>query len=273
MKCLICNSESYYYFTKTYNDQPFSQMMKGIGSVDYYKCSNCGFTLSKTHAELDNTIWEKLNYDFHHYIENNDSPGNQPPYNEQASMINILSKNNIIDTLSILDYAGGYGTLGKILKKYYNFNDFPVYDPYILSEENSNGYVKQENLVKYKTVFNSALFEHLIDRKSFDKINEIVADDGCMIIHTVICENIPKDPSWFYLVPPVHCAFHTNKSMEILMEQWGYKSSIYCPTAKCWILFKKENADLPIKVKLINDEFQTNYLYFRNGFVDYWKGF
>lgn len=273
MHCLICNTESNYYFTKTYHEDPFSEMMREIGSIDYYKCSNCGFTLSKTHAELTPSVWEKLNYDFHHYIENNNWPGNQPPYNEQASMINILARNNMIDTGSMLDFAGGYGTLGKILKKYYGWNSFPIYDPYIHNEENKNDYVKQENLGKYKTVFNSALFEHLIDRKSFDQINELVADDGCMIIHTVICENIPKDPNWFYLVPPVHCAFHTNKSMEILMKQWGYKSSVYCPSGKSWILFRTENPDLQIKVDQINDEFQTKLFIFKNGFVDYWKGF
>jgi len=91
-----------------------------------------------------------------------------------------------------------------------------------------------------------------------------------MIIHTVICENIPKNPDWFYIEPPVHATFHTNKSMGILMEQWGYKASIYCLSAKSWVLFK-ESKGVEEKVCNINKELQTQYLVYKDGFVDYWK--
>jgi len=248
-------------------------MMNEIGPIDYYKCSQCGFTQSRTHSNLDIKIWERLNYEYHHYIEKNYSLVNQPPYLDQASMINILAKNNIINTGSMLDYAGGYGTLGKVLKKYYGFDVFHIYDPFVKNLQNGIDYVSEEQLGKYQTVFNSALFEHILDRHTFDKINSLVLDHGCMIIHTVVCENIPKDPNWFYLAPPVHCSFHTNKSMSILMEQWDYKTSIYCPTSKCWILFKTKSKDHAQLVQMINEELQTKYLYFKVGFVDYWKGF
>lgn len=49
MKCLICNSVSNYYFSKTYSESPIDEFMKKIGQVDYYKCECCGFVLSKTH--------------------------------------------------------------------------------------------------------------------------------------------------------------------------------------------------------------------------------
>ncbi|MBL4706050.1 MAG: hypothetical protein JKY54_16105, partial [Flavobacteriales bacterium] len=101
----------------------------------------------------------------------------------------------------------------------------------------------------------------------------LVSEDGCLMIHTVICENIPKNPDWFYFGPPVHCAFHTNKSMEILMEKWGYKSSIYCPSAKSWVLLKRESKEILESVEAINVELQTEYLICKTGFVDYWKGF
>jgi len=60
--------------------------------------------------------------------------------------------------------------------------------------------------------------------------------------------------------------------MDILMSQWNYRSSIYVPTAKCRILFKKENMNIQEKVDQINREFQTEYLIYKVGFVDYWKG-
>jgi hypothetical protein len=60
--------------------------------------------------------------------------------------------------------------------------------------------------------------------------------------------------------------------MELLMSQWGYESSIYCPSAKYWVLFKKDKY-IKEKVEFINKEFQTEYLVYKKGFVDYWKGF
>jgi len=124
-------------------------------------------------------------------------------------------------------------------------------------------------------LINSALFEHIFTRSEFDRINNLIdTDSGCMFLHTVICENIPQNANWFYFEPPVHCAFHTNKSMGILMKQWGFKSSLYCPKAKSWVLFKKPTDNIEQTIASINTEFQTEYiLYNPEGFLDYWKGF
>ena len=37
---------------------------------------------------------------------------NQPPYAEQAVIISFLDRNEIINTVNTIDYAGGYGRLG-----------------------------------------------------------------------------------------------------------------------------------------------------------------
>jgi len=112
--------------------------------------------------------------------------------------------------------------------------------------------------------------EHVTKREHLDGINACVSENGRLIIHTRISEEIPKDPNWFYLLP-VHCAFHTNKSMSLLMQQWGYVSSIYCPTARLWVLLKNENQNLFKLIQAINNEFQNEYLYGKLGFMDYWK--
>lgn len=273
MKCIICNSDSNYYFSKTYSEYPFNEFMQDIGKVDYYKCQHCGFVLSKTHNELDEKKWNKLNQQFHHYIENDDNEKkiHQPPYAEQAMMLLMLGKNGIISTDSMIDYAAGYGTLSNILTKYCNL-ELPIFDRYVQTH-NSNKYISGEKLETYKTVINSAMFEHIIKREDLDTLNNIVENRGCLIIHTVVCENVPNDPNWFYLRPPVHTAFHTNKSMEILMEQWDYHSSIYCPQSKCWILLKDDITNIENKIATINRELQSSWFFWKKGFVDYWKGF
>jgi hypothetical protein len=137
-------------------------------------------------------------------------------------------------------------------------------------------YVKEGHLQKYKLVINSAMFEHILERKHLDEVNDLVDFDGTLMLHTLVCEKVPTDPNWFYIKPIVHTAFHTNKSMEILMKQWNYVASIYSPQAKSWFLFKKDSPfiyDLEHTIEKINRELQKKYFYYKNGFVDYWKGF
>jgi hypothetical protein len=172
----------------------------------------------------------------------------------------------------MLDYAGGYGRFSSILKKYFDLN-MPVYDPYV-KNQNFNNYIDIDKNSSYTILFNSALLEHIFSKKVLDNINSLVDNkSGVLILHTVICENIPKDKNWFYLEPPVHTTFHTNKSMSIFMKQNGYKSSIYCPLAKSWILFKKTPLDIENTIDNINNELQSKYFIYKKGFVDYWKGF
>ena len=247
--------------------------MREIGKVDYYKCRCCGFVLSKTHSELDESQWDNLNRQFHHYMENpdNEKKVNQPPYAEQAMMLSLLGRNDIICIEDMLDYAAGYGTLSNILSRYHDV-ELPIFDPYVQSD-NSRRYIKEKELKTYKTVISSAMFEHVLRREDLDRVNNIVDSDGCLIVHTVICENVPNDPNWFYLQPPVHTAFHTNKSMEILMGQWGYRSSIYCPKSKFWVLLRNNAENIEKEISRLNQDLQSSWFYCKNGFVDYWKGF
>lgn len=271
MECIICKNMTFFYFNKRW-ELPFKEFLE---EADYYKCSVCGFTFSKTLFEMETSQWIELNSKFHNYIEdpNNQKEGNQPPYFEQAALINLLSKNDIIDKESMLDYGGGLGTLATILKKYYNLN-ISIYDPYIKDTDNKEiKYLQKEEVTKRKVIFNSAFFEHIRTRKDIEEVDNLVSESGALMLHTVVCENIPKDPDWFYIHPPVHSALHTNKSMNILMKQLGYVSSIYSPKAKTWVLFKKEPTGLINKIDLINKELQEEHLFYKKGFVDFWKGF
>jgi hypothetical protein len=151
MKCIICNSYASFYFKKSW-DFPFKDF---LNEAEYYKCSNCGFTFSKTIFEMDAIAWEELNTKFHKFIENPERKrqGNQPPYLEQAAMLKLLMKNQVIDEESIIDYGGGMGTLAKVLQNYFDIA-LPIYDPYVhATEESGIVYLESERLNKRKTVF------------------------------------------------------------------------------------------------------------------------
>ena len=55
--------------------------------------------------------------------------------------------------------------------------------------------------------------------------------------------------------------------MQILMDQWQYKASIYCPQARCWVLLKKAGPDLESVVASVNSELQKEYFVFKRGCV------
>jgi hypothetical protein len=221
--------------------------------------------------------WSDLNASWHHQLENKTEArvGNQPPYADQALALTILQKNNIVDIDDALDYAAGYGTLSSFLLKYLDTR-IDIFDRYVRAENKSSEYIDEARLRKYRLVINSAMFEHVLNREALNEVDNLVADDGVLMIHTVVCERIPSDSDWFYFMPIVHTAFHTNKSMGLLMEQWGYPASIYSPQAKSWFLFKKQHPrlnDLEEKIENVNREVQAKYFHYKAGFVDYWKGF
>jgi hypothetical protein len=221
--------------------------------------------------------WAHLNTSYHHFFEQNTEARivNQPPYAEQALTLTILGKNAIVHLDDALDYAAGYGTLSNLLVKYFD-TSIQIFDRYVRTNDDSLRYVDEESLAKYRLVINSAMFEHVLDRAGLDAVDNLVADDGVLMLHTLVCETIPRDPGWFYFAPIVHTAFHTNKSMATLMQQWGYAASIYSPQAKSWFLFKKHHPQLKHlekKICEINRETQTKSFQYKAGFVDYWKGF
>ena len=278
MKCIICDSAAKSYFTTDFSVHFGGRFRDQLNKSEYYKCSNCGFTFSKNVYEMDYNSWCELNLKAHSEFESQNVKSrltNQPPYLAQAAMINMLIEDRIIGggSSDILDYAGGIGSLARILSRYYH-REILVYEDY-MNEFNNDGcvkYINKDQLQRYDVVINSAMFEHITKREHLEHINSLVRDDGVLIIHTLIRENIPKNPNWFYIAP-VHCSFHTNKSMQILMDNWGYTHSIYSPISKCWVLFKKDNENcdkLEQYVESINNLLQEEYLFYKVGFVDYW---
>ena len=53
-------------------------------------------------------------------------------------------------------------------------------------------YISSGDLRQYGLVINSAMFEHVRKREELERINDLVAKSGILMIHTVVCENIPR---------------------------------------------------------------------------------
>lgn len=263
MNCIICNTGMEYYFSKTFN-------VYGLTNCDYNKCPNCGFAASKTHYELSTSEWSKLNLIFHTDSNNReDNPYNRNQrYFNQALMISILNKNGLFKNENFLDWASGIGSVSILAKELFDIKLYN-YDKYIEPHINSvnEDFLKERS---FDLVVNCALFEHITSRDTLDEIESLVSDNGAFAIHTLIPDVVPKDPEWMYLLP-VHCSFHTNSSMQMLMDQWGYKCSLYNEHSKLWLLFKREPEEIKPIIDQVNKLLGWEYLKFKSGFMDYWK--
>jgi len=251
------------YFSKSFGEF-------GLSTVDYVRCKHCGFCASETHVQMTPEEWGELNDRFHSIShQRSDNPYNRNQrYFNQALMLSLAAKKGLVREGSWLDWGCGVGAVAILLHEYFGI-ELGTYDKYFEPQINA---ITEAELVErsFDLVLNTAVFEHVRSRAVLDEIESYVAADGCLAVHTLVPETVPRDPDWMYLLP-VHCAFHTNSSMQLLMEQWGYRCSVYNEHAKLWILFRQDPQEIAAVVTQLNDSLGWEYLHFKEGFMDYWK--
>lgn len=264
MKCQICNGEMHFYFTKRFEQY-------NLGDVDYHKCSDCGFVASITHYEMDQLAWSDLNIAYHQKYQDSEHNPNDPRWMDRimeqafllstAADIGLLTKDG-----RWLDYGCGGGQLSTELNDSYK-RVLWNYDEYMPKQHR---YLERDELKPwvFDFVITTSVFEHFTQRSHFDAVNSLVKPHGVLGLHTLVCETVPKDPGWFYL-RPLHCAFFTNKSMQILFSDWGYKSSVYHVKSRLWLWFRNNTSEVKELVNTAGAEGLE--LIFKEGFVDYWK--
>jgi hypothetical protein len=262
MKCIICSGATRYYFTKRF-------ALYGLGDVRYSRCQDCGFVASQTHFEMSDGEWAALNQAFHsdsNAREDNPYNRNQRYFN-QALMLHLMVRGNMIPRDEWLDWGSGPGRLSIQLQAHFGLklSNFDRYMTPLLHALPAEALVQR----RYSVVVNTAVFEHVRSRDTLDEIESYVARDGQLAVHTLVRGDIPADPDWMYLLP-VHCAFHTNRSMELLMQQWGYTCSVYNEHSKMWIMFKKAPEDVKKGADQLNAVLGWEYLHYKERFMDYW---
>jgi hypothetical protein len=229
--------------------------------------------MSKTHAELTPALWERINREQHASYQGTDRDPADPNWlmrlQQQAVLLHDLQQMGLLQRDDRwLDYACGDGKLSDLLQTRYDLR-LLKYERYLRRQA---GYLAEEDLTpgSFDFVITTSVFEHLIRREQFDAVEMLLSPRGVLGLHTLVCESIPADPAWFYL-HPVHCTFHTNRSMEILFRQWGYTCSIYNVAAQLWLWFKTAPGDVETRMQWANGRSDGPAYVFKEGFVDYWK--
>ena len=265
MKCVICNGVMFYSFSKIFN-------ALGLTKVDYWRCEDCGFSMSKTHADMTASEWASLNHEYHSTFHGKEFCPDDPRWIMRLqTQAKVLDDSATIGLLNgggqWLDYACGDGKLSVLLEN--EGRKLLNYDRYMPSRE---GYLNDDQISgsQFDFVITTSVFEHFTRKNTSTQSRHWLPRIGVLGLHTLVCETVPRDASWFYLLP-VHCAFHTNKSMSLLFRQWGYASSVYNVDARLWLWFKE-----PLRIyraeftmRIVEPNGPTYIL--KDGFMDYWK--
>jgi SAM-dependent methyltransferase len=271
MNCFICQGSCVPYFSKSF-------AFHGLSLVEYVKCTACGLVISKTHFEMPQSQWERLNEAYHAaYLgttASNDDPRWLERLDQQRSLIEKFYDAGVIaHQLPWLDYGCGDGKLSQLLAErqlsLLNFDRYCI--PSVAHQ--SKVYLSEVELsrTKYDLVVSTSVFEHVRSIETLDEMNRLVSPNGVFAIHTWAGATVPVDPGWFYLLP-VHCVFYSNRSMQLLFRRWGYAASVYHVGARMWLWFRKPPvAAIQDAVARFNAAGGFKEFFYKEDFVDYWQ--
>jgi cyclopropane fatty-acyl-phospholipid synthase-like methyltransferase len=266
MRCEICSGEAVHDFSKTFD-------AFGLGRADYWRCGDCGFVLSRTHAELSLEAFARMNDLCHSTYQGQDENQLDPRWKTrlaaQALALADLARAGLIPAAGRwLDFGCGDGSLSDLVKAEHGLN-LLKHDEYM---GHGADYLSASDLEDgaFDMVITTSVFEHLTRREQWDRIEALVAPAGALAIHTLVAEHVPRDPTWFYLQPP-HSAFFSNAAMDRLFRDWGYSCSIYNVAASLWVWFRGDPAGVDMAVERLNTTRSDAPFLFKTGFLDYWK--
>ena len=273
MKCFVCGEEMTHYMTKKIS----TQYLDGVDTFEYVRCPNCHLVVSKTLYEMSHEDFMAFNNAAHEDLFNGVlkfedlDPQWLNRLEIQADMFVSLVKLGVLKyDLKTIDYGAGDGKLANKINKKLGRVWLKNFDAYIKPFNENYWSADEVKPASFDFLVSTSVFEHLFGNQGdVDKIIGLIKPDGIMALHTLICEEVPQDPNWHYLLSiPVHCTLWTNKAMSIVYEKSGFKGCAYNVESRMWLMFRNVDDfnNLKSKAALLKGTWQ-----FKNEFVDYWK--
>ena len=276
MKCFVCNGEMKPYFVKKIE----VKYLPGLDTFEYVRCEHCGLTVSKTLYEMSHEEWSEFSYNAHKDYFNGVLKYEvlDPKWLRRIRRIDfqaglfaeLLSLGVFQYGWNTMDYGAGDGKLANEINDRTGVPWLKKFDEYM--EPSGEYYLTPEEVREgnFDFIVSSSVFEHLLgNRGEVEKIMELLKPDGIMGLHTLICEEVPQDPEWYYLLPvPVHCTLWTNKAMQIVYQKNGFIGCSYNVEAQMWLFFR--NFEAWKKLNEVKHQLHGTWI-FSEDFVDYWK--
>jgi hypothetical protein len=198
--CKICSSET---------RMTFSASVLKKYTVNYFKCSYCGFIQTEEPYWLDEAYSNAITrLDIGLIYRNRVS----------VSVTQSVIGKWFRGSAQFVDYGGGYGMLVRMLRDQgYNFFR---YDP-LCENLFARGFdVDDINFDKnYELLTAFEVFEHLVD--PHQELQKMLSYSRSILFSTEVQPTIDVSPnSWWYIAPEIgqHVALHSEKSLNVLAE-------------------------------------------------------
>lgn len=265
-ECMICRAPASFHFSKQFGG------LLDLQAVEYWRCRACGFTYSKTHFDMPDEAWGLLNQRYHAGYQ-----GTAENLDDRNWRARLVAQRQVIAHLAAagaipagrpwLDWGAGDGSLSKLLEG--DGLELRNHDKFM----SHPGFLGENDLVPggFDFAVTTSVFEHVMDVDILDDISGLVSPVGVLGVHTMVSEEVARDPDWFYLLP-VHVSFFTNKSMDHLFHKWKYHSSLYHIPSRLWFFFRDAKVQVRALAEAGNASAGSEVFFAKEAaFADYWK--
>jgi len=225
MICKICSSSSEF----------FSQAeILNKYTVQYFKCSNCGFIQTEEPYWLEESYSEVINR----------SDIGLLARNLELSKITKATLTFLYDKRKkFLDYGAGYGVLVRLMRDFgFDFYWTDKYSDNLFAKDfEANRQEKFELLTAYE------VFEHLVNPVE-ELTNMLKYTDSILFSTFLIPVNYPKPEDWWYyaLDHGQHIALYSKKSLETLAKKFDF--NFYTNGKNIHLFSKKKKNNFLFKV-------------------------
>ena len=265
LPCMICDAPMVPHVTKDFAGT------NGLGKVDYTRCKLCRFVQSETVFRMPEERWSALNESGHGGYQGSDVNVDDPRWLERLQtqrdvIVQLKRYGALPDALPWVDWGAGDGKLlGMLADAGLTMDN---YDAYM----NGPGFLDCATMKPglFDLVISTSVFEHVRSLATLDEMEALVSPDGVFAIHTLVRDEAPADPDWFYYLA-THVAMHSNDSMHRLFARWNYRSSIYHVPSRLWFWFRDTAVDAFALACRGNADAGEEHFVAAEDFVSYWR--
>ena len=266
MKCFVCGNEMKPFLEKNF-------AMDYLDKCEYVRCEHCGIVVSKTLYEMPHDKWIALNVEFHNkFLKGErdmatvDSQWIERLEIQAELFANLVNLGLFKSDWRTIDYGADDGTLANKINSKLGKVWLKKFDAYLESYDENYLSPDEVKPSSFDFLLTSSVFEHLLGNQGdVDNIINLIKPSSVMALHTLICDEVPRDPNWFYL-EAIHCTMWTNKAMSIIYKKFGFKGCAYNLESRMWFMFRNVEDFERLKSAQLPGTWQ-----FGEDFVDYWK--